>query len=253
MLMPLIAHPTRADLIFSRVRAFQMNIEIKTVKTYLTKPYPNGITVSSRVSFRIEQFHCIAARNAFQKHFKRCAWATISTAYIDYDANPQELQFGQYLTLETRTQVGRQGKNKRGELVEPAKPIIIYIDPNTPRKWIPYLIQGINDWQTAYEKAGFKNAIMGKEVPANDTTWSLEDARHSFVVYKPSNISNATGPSIIDPPAAERCQTHINWYHNTMDLLYKWYFIQAGAVDPRQQAPLQRFPHGTAHSLCFLP
>ena len=79
-------------------------------------------------------------------------------------------------------------KFKRGELVEPKKPIIYYIDPATPEKWVPYLIQGVNDWQKAFEKAGFKNAIMAKVAPTKqeDSTWSLEDARYSAIVYKPS-------------------------------------------------------------------
>ena len=89
---------------------------------------------------------------------------------------------------------------KRGELVEPAKPIVFYIDPLTPKKWIPYLIQGVNDWQKAFEKAGFKNAIYAKLPNAkDDPEWSLEDARFSAIVYKPSDVLNASGPVIIAP------------------------------------------------------
>ena len=91
-------------------------------------------------------------------------------------------------------------KYKRGELVEPAKPIVFYIDPLTPKKWIPYLIQGVNDWQKAFEKAGFKNAIYAKVPNAkDDPEWSLEDARFSAIVYKPSDVPNALGPSIAAP------------------------------------------------------
>ena len=119
----------------------------------------------------------------------------------------------------------------------PKHPIVIYIDPLTPKKWVPYLMAGINDWQAAFEAAGFKNAIMVKEAPTNDSTWSIEDARHSVLVYKPSNIANAMGPSIKDPRTGEILETHISWYHNVMDVLYKWYFIQARAIDKRAQAP----------------
>ena len=92
-----------------------------------------------------------------------------------------------------------------GELVEPEKPIVIYIDPATPGKWVPYLVQGINDWQQAFEGAGFKNAIIGKRAPTKeeDSTWSLEDARFSALVYKPSTVANASGPQDTIP-AAER-------------------------------------------------
>ena len=84
------------------------------------------------------------------------------------------------------------GKNGvKGELVEPKKPIVYYIDPATPKQWRKHLIAGVNDWQAAFEKAGFKNAIMGKEWPENDTTMSMEDARFSVVRYLASDIANA--------------------------------------------------------------
>ena len=123
-------------------------------------------------------------------------------------------------------------KWQRGELVEPKKPIIIYIDPATPKQWRSYLIQGIDDWQAAFEQAGFKNAIQGREWPDNDTTMHMDDARYSFVNYLPSEITNAYGPQIHDPRSGEIIQTHIGWYHNVMQLLHEWYMIQAGAVDP---------------------
>jgi hypothetical protein len=121
----------------------------------------------------------------------------------------------------------------RGELVEPKKPIVIYIDPATPRQWRPYLIQGINDWQKTFEQAGFKNAIIGKEWPENDWTMHADDARYSFINYLPSEIENAYGPQVHDPRSGEIIQTHIGWYHNVMQLLHDWYMVQAGATDPR--------------------
>jgi len=121
----------------------------------------------------------------------------------------------------------------RGELVEPKKAIFIYIDPATPRQWRPYLIAGINDWQKAFEEAGFKNAIFGRDWPSDDSTMHMDDARYSFVNYLPSEITNAYGPQVHDPRSGEIIQTHIGWYHNVMQLLHEWYMIQAGAVDPR--------------------
>ena len=125
-------------------------------------------------------------------------------------------------------------KMRRGELIEPKKPIIYYIDPATPKEWVPYLIAGVNDWQPAFEKAGFKNAIMAKVAPTpeEDPTWSLEDARYSAIVYKPSDIPNASGPHVNDPRSGEIIESHINWYHNVMLLLRNWYFIQCSPVDP---------------------
>jgi len=124
-------------------------------------------------------------------------------------------------------------KWKRGELVEPKKPIVYYIDPATPKKWRPYLIQGINDWQKAFEKAGFKNAIIGKEWDYADSTLNLEDARISVLRYLPSDVENAYGPNVHDPRSGEIIESHIGWYHNVMKLVHDWYMIQTAAVDPK--------------------
>jgi hypothetical protein len=124
-------------------------------------------------------------------------------------------------------------KWKRGELVEPVKPIVYYIDPATPRKWRTYLKAGVDDWQKSFEKAGFKNAIMAKDWPENDTTMSLEDARFSVIRYFASDIENAYGPNVHDPRSGEILESHIGWYHNVMKLVHDWYMIQAAAVNPR--------------------
>ncbi len=127
-------------------------------------------------------------------------------------------------------------KNKKrylsGQLCEPEKQIVFYIDPATPKKWIPYLIQGINDWNVAFEAAGFKNAIKGELLP-DDGSVSLEDARFSGLRYLPSETENAYGPRIVDPRSGEIIEAHVCWYHNVMNLLTKWYMVQCGAVDKR--------------------
>ncbi len=124
-------------------------------------------------------------------------------------------------------------KWKRGELVEPKKPIVYYIDPATPKKWRPYLIQGVNDWQKAFERAGYKNAIMAKDWDEKDSAMNLEDARYSVLRYLPSDIANAYGPNVHDPRSGEILESHIGWYHNVMKLVHDWYMIQAAAVDPK--------------------
>jgi hypothetical protein len=126
-------------------------------------------------------------------------------------------------------------KYLRGELTEPEKQIVYYIDPATPKKWIPYLIQGINDWNVAFEAAGFKNAIVAKVLPENDPNVSMEDARYSGLRYLPAEIENAYGPHIIDPRSGEIIEAHICWYHNVMNLLTKWYMVQCGPLDKKAQ------------------
>jgi len=129
-------------------------------------------------------------------------------------------------------------KQKKGELVEPVKPIVYYIDPATPKQWRPYLIAGVNDWQAAFEQAGWKNAIHAEEWPENaeELGMSLEDARFSVIRYLASPIANAYGPNVHDPRSGEILESHIGWYHNVMTLVHDWYQIQTGAIDPRARA-----------------
>jgi hypothetical protein len=126
-------------------------------------------------------------------------------------------------------------KDPTAALSEPVKPIVYYLDPATPKQWIPYLKRGIESWQPAFEAAGFKNAIIAKEAPTaeEDPNWSPEDVRYSVVRWLPSTIENAQGPHISDPRTGEILNADIQFYHNVMQLVRDWYFIQAGPLDPR--------------------
>ena len=125
-------------------------------------------------------------------------------------------------------------KFNRGELVEPKKQIVYYIDRATPKKWREYIKQGIEDWQVAFEAAGFKNAIIAKDPPTKeeDPEWSPEDVRYSVVRYLASPIPNANGPHVSDPRSGEILESDINWYHNVMTLLRNWFFVQTAAINP---------------------
>lgn len=122
----------------------------------------------------------------------------------------------------------------RGELSEPIKPITFYIDRGAPDKWKPWLKKGVEDWQGAFEKAGFKNAIIAKYAPSEkeDPNWSGEDARFSTIRWLPSDIENAYGPHISDPRTGEILDADIGFFHNVMNLARDWYFVQVGNVDP---------------------
>ncbi|MBK8504640.1 MAG: zinc-dependent metalloprotease [Saprospiraceae bacterium] len=134
--------------------------------------------------------------------------------------------------LEAKNEADAQ-RQRQGQLIEPQKPIIYYIDPATPSKWRAYLKQGVEDWQTAFEQAGWKNAILAREWPEADTTMSLEDARFSVIRYFASDIQNACGPNVHDPRSGEILESHIGWYHDVMRLVKNWYTTQVGAVDAR--------------------
>jgi hypothetical protein len=126
-------------------------------------------------------------------------------------------------------------KDPAAAISEPVKPIVYWIDPATPSKWVPYMKKGVESWQAAFEEAGFRNAIIAKEAPTpeQDPDWSPEDARYSVIRWLPSTIENASGPHIHDPRTGEILDSDIQFYHNVMNLARNWYFVQAGPLDPR--------------------
>lgn len=126
-------------------------------------------------------------------------------------------------------------KDPSAALSEPVKPIVFYIDPATPAAWVPYVKKGVEQWQAAFEEAGFKNAIQAREVPSNDPTWSMEDARHSVIRWVASETANAYGPHVSDPRTGEILEADIHMFHNILDLQRRWYFSQVGHLDPRAQ------------------
>jgi len=231
------------------VTPYPINIEIKAVKTYGRTPAPAtggggfgaAAQPSGNLTVEMNSSFVLLPKTPMQARLFDARVGYFTVGFTDFDINPQgvrDITIAKRWRLEPKDE--DMEKYKRGELVEPKKPIIFYIDPATPKKWIPYLIQGVNDWQVTFEKAGFKNAIFGKMAPAKeeDSTWSLEDARNSAIVYKPSDISNASGPSISDPRSGEIMESHINWYHNVMELIRNWYLIQAAPSDPRARTML---------------
>jgi hypothetical protein len=227
------------------VKPYPTNIEIKTVKTFskssggspfgTPSPFPSTASQAT-VTLEMNSSLLILPETPMKPRFSDDRVGYFGNSYTDYDANPQGVKKIDMIArwrLEPKPE--DMEKYKKGELVEPIKPIVYYIDPTTPKKWVPYLKQGVDDWQIAFEKAGFKNAIMAKDAPTKqqDSTWNLEDARNSAIVYKPSPVENASGPSVTDPRSGEILESHINWYHNVMSLVHDWYMIQTAAVDPR--------------------
>ncbi|MEI6667714.1 MAG: zinc-dependent metalloprotease [Acidobacteriota bacterium] len=126
-------------------------------------------------------------------------------------------------------------KDPSAAISDPIKPIVYYVDAATPKKWVPWIIKGIEEWQPAFEEAGFRKAIIGKAAPTpeQDPTFSPEDARYSVIRWLPSTIENASGPHVSDPRTGEILEADIQFYHNVMNLARDWYFLQAGPLDPR--------------------
>ena len=123
------------------------------------------------------------------------------------------------------------------DISDPVKPIEYWIDPATPTEWIPYIKQGVEDWQEAFEAAGFSNAIVARDAPTPEENpdWSPEDARYSVIRWLPSDVENARVPHVHDPRTGEILESDIQFYHNVQNLLRDWYFVQAAPLDPRAQ------------------
>jgi len=226
------------------IKSFPINTEVRTVKTYGSSPAPAGMggfpaasslpaaNAAGAITLEINTSFIKLPENPMQRRMNDPRIGFFAEDFTRYSDDQQKVE-NESFVVRWRLEPKKEDveKWKKGELVEPVKPIVYYIDPATPKKWRPYLIQGINDWQKSFEKAGFKNAIIGKEWPENDSTMSLEDARFSVLRYFASDIPNAYGPNVHDPRTGEILESHIGWYHNVMSLVHDWYFVQTAAVD----------------------
>ena len=228
------------------VSAFENNIVFRSVKSYAEGAAPQGPPASSGTAPKKEEtnptmwevgsswFLLPEVPMAQRYGDKRIGY--FLTGLRNYDRNPERDEF---LTFANRWRIEPKPEDlqkfKNGELVEPAKPIVFYIDRNTPAYLIPYFIEGVNAWRKSFEKIGFKNAITGKLAPTNteDKDFSMEDARYSYISYKPSEMANAYGPQVVDPRSGEILSSHVAVFHNIMDLLQRWYFSMCAATDPR--------------------
>ncbi|ERK39762.1 hypothetical protein HMPREF9135_0186 [Segatella baroniae F0067] len=219
------------------IHTFPMNTEVVTVKTFGSKSttkLPAG-QETGNVTIKLNTSFVLLPKEpmAFRTFDPRVGYFTES--FSEFGDNQQKAERRKIISR-WRLEPKDVEAYKRGELVEPVKQIVYYIDPATPKKWRPYLIAGVEDWNKAFEAAGFKNAITAKEWP-NDSTMSLEDARYSVIRYLASDIPNAYGPHVSDPRSGEIIESHIGWYHNVMSLLHDWYQTQAGAIDQRARKP----------------
>tara|TARA_B100001287_G_scaffold72449_1_gene60093 strand:- start:2285 stop:4777 length:2493 start_codon:yes stop_codon:yes gene_type:complete len=221
------------------IKCYPLNIESRHVKTYKSSNPPSNSSLGS-ISLEINNSMILLPEKPMKRRYfdQRVGW--FARSQTDYGLDVQKSKSIKYLDR-WRLEIKKVDieKFKNGELVEPKKQIIYYVDRATPKKWIPYIKQGIEDWQIAFEEAGFKNAIIAKDPPTveEDPDWSPEDVRYSVVRYLASPIPNANGPHVSDPRSGEILEADINWYHNVMLLLRNWFFVQTATVNPEARSP----------------
>lgn len=222
------------------IKTFPMNTEVRLIRTYTAHQenyYSAQATGRMTLGLNIS-FVLLPEKPMIPRIFDPRVGYFIEGFYHFSDYQ-QKVDYKRYITrwrLEPKDSADME-KMKRGELVEPKKPIVFYIDPATPKRWRKYLIQGVNDWQKAFEKAGFKKAIYAEEWPDSNKTMSMEDARYSVIRYLASDIPNAYGPHVHDPRSGEILESHICWYHNVMKLVHDWYLVQAATLDEAARHP----------------
>ena len=216
------------------IKSYPKNIEARHVKTYAASNAPSNSSTGA-ISIEINNSMILLPENPMKRRYfdERVGWFT--RGQVDYgleDQRSRELTYLDRWRLEVKDEDIQ--KFKAGELVEPKKQIVYYIDRATPKKWRKYIKQGIEDWQVAFEAAGFKNAIIAADPPSieEDPEWSPEDVRYSVVRYLASPIPNANGQHVSDPRTGEILESDINWYHNVMTLLRGWFFVQTAAINP---------------------
>lgn len=211
-----------------RANAYPRNVEVRRVLTYEATDAPsNG--ESNTLSMEMHHSMLVLPDDPIEPRLCDERVGFFSTRQTDYGLDTQRAVETCYVTR-WRLEPSDPAAYARGEVVDPVQPIIYYIDPATPEKWVPYLKQGVEDWQVAFERAGFSNAIIAMDAP-DDPDWSAEDARYSVIRYLASDVQNASGPHVHDPRTGEILESDIQWYHNVMNLLRNWFFIQTAAVN----------------------
>lgn len=221
-----------ARTFIEHVKSFPINIEARHVLTYRAGEAPSNSSVGS-ISLEMNNSMILLPKKAMMPRLADDRVGFFAQSQVDYGQDAQRAVTTSYIRR-WRLEPKDVEAYKRGELVEPKKQIVYYIDPATPEKWRPYLKQGVEDWNAAFERAGFKNAITAKDAPTKeqDPDWSPEDARYSVIRYFASDIQNAYGPHVADPRSGEILESDIGWYHNVMNLLRNWFFIQTAAINP---------------------
>ncbi len=215
-----------------RAVSFPENIEVEATHTFNNPPDATGPTVGrpGGSSVLMHYSMVLLPEKAMQPRLfdERVGYFTVSQ--LDYGKDEHRSPRRRYIT---RWRLEK--KDPLAAVSEPVKPIVYWIDPATPAKWVPYLKRGVESWQAAFEAAGFKNAIVAKDAPsaAEDPDWSPEDARYSVIRWLPSTVENASGPHVSDPRSGEIIESDIQMHHNVMNLVRDWYFVQVGPLDPR--------------------
>ncbi len=214
------------------MKSFPLNIEVKQDMTYDASEPPTERNAQS-ISLQMNQSMILLPEEPMQPRLYDPRVGFFTVSQYDYGSDALKADRNTYIRR-WKLEPKDPEAYKRGELVEPIKPIVYYLDPGTPEKLQKYIKQGIEDWQKPFETAGFKNAIIAKDAPTpdEDPDFSPEDIRYSVVRYVASTTRNAVGPSVSDPRSGEIIESDIIWYHNHLRSYRNRYMLETGAANP---------------------
>ena len=214
------------------IKSFPENIEVKQDFTYDASEPPSFSDTGS-ISLQMNQSMILLPEEPMTPRLNDPRVGFFTLSQIDYGSPKLKADQKRYIRR-WRLEPKDPEAYARGELVEPVKPIVYYLDPGTPENLQKYIKQGIEDWQKPFETAGFKNAIIAKDAPTpeEDPEFSPEDIRYSVVRYVASTTRNAVGPSVSDPRSGEIIESDIIWYHNHLRSYRNRYLLETGAANP---------------------
>jgi len=219
------------DSYIEEVKSFPQNV---VIKSQLTTQVSEGKTTAEKADLTVgTTTNIVLLPEPMVGRFSDDRVGYFTTPKVYFSDKQQRVDNKELITrwrLEPKEQ--EVGKYLSGQLVEPKKPIVYYIDPATPKQWQQAIIDGVHDWNKAFEKAGFKNVISARLPDPEDKEFDVDDVRYSVITYAASSMANAMGPSVIDPRTGEILESDIIWWHNVMTLLHSWMRVQTGIIDP---------------------
>jgi hypothetical protein len=229
-----------ARTFFDKARVFPLNLNVEATQTFNPKPPqpPAGFPPQFLYLLPTPPSPTAVVHYSFVKLPEKPMMGRLRdtrVGYFTHSHTDYSLPVHETKLVDFIARWRLEKKNPQAAKSEPVKPIVFYVDPATPKKWVPYIIKGVEAWQSAFEEAGFLRAIQCKEAPSPqaDPDWSADDARISVIRWVPSTVANAMGPHVSDPRSGEILEADVEIYHNVQQLARDWYWTQCAPLDPR--------------------